>query len=269
MKNISTMLKQDNSEAIWQKYCGFLDLDIHEFMIIQERLLMEQIDLLSKCQLGKVIMGDGVKPKTVDEFRQVVPLTTYEDYAEYLLNKREDVLPDKPKYWIQTTWKGGESPIKLAPYSEGMIKEHAKAFVASLILATSKKRGHFSLSEYDKFLFGMAPLPYLTGLTPYGLNNEIQFDYLPPIEAAETLGFEERNMLGFKLGMSQGIDLFFGLSSVLVKIGESFVNNAQKSKTSFQIPSNPKMAYKLIKVWLKKKLKKQQILPKDIWISKD
>lgn len=265
MENIGDMLRCGNHDAIWQKYCGFLDLDINGFMMIQERLLMEQIELLSQCQLGKEIMGEDTKPKTVGEFRRTVPLTTYEDYAEYLLNKRGDVLPEEPKYWIQTTWKGGQYPIKLAPYSEGMINEHAKAFVASLILATSKKRGHFSLSKHDKFLFGMAPLPYLTGLTPYGLNNEIELDYLPPIQEAENLGFEERNLLGFELGMSKGIDLFFGLSSILVKIGESFVNNTEKSNNSFKIPSNPRMAYRLIKAGFKKRFKKQPILPKDIW----
>lgn len=47
----------------------------------------------------------------------MVPLTTYEDYADVLLLKKEDMLPDKPIIWIQTTWEGGKHPIKVAPYT--------------------------------------------------------------------------------------------------------------------------------------------------------
>ncbi|MHB1391553.1 MAG: GH3 family acyl-acid amido synthetase [Clostridia bacterium] len=265
MTNLEEMLRQEEYEKIWDKYCGFLDLNLKEFMHIQERLLMEQIELLSRCKLGQKIMGKGVKPATVEEFRQRVPMTTYEDYADILLNKNEEALPAKPMYWIKTTWKGGTKEIKLAPYTESMIEEHTRAFIASLILATSKKRGDFSLRENDKFLYGMAPLPYLTGLAPYGVRNEIDFEYLPPIEDAEHLSFEERNKVGFELALAKGVDLFFGLSSVLVKIGEDFAKGTTKSRKLSARPTNIKMAYKLLKAFVKRNLRKQTILPKDLW----
>jgi len=264
MKNLQQMLKNQEYEKIWDKYCGFLDLNIEEFMQIQERLLMEQLEMYSKSRLGKIIMGPETKPTTIDEFREMVPLTTYEDYAEILLNKDEDALPAKPVYWIQTTWKGGTHDIKVAPCSESMVEEHTKAFIASLILATSKKRGEFSLRDYDKFLYGMAPLPYLTGLAPHVLQNEIDFEYLPSIEEAESLGFEERNKVGFDLALNKGVDLFFGLSSVLVKIGEEFVKKSEGS-SRLPKPNNLKMLYKYIKVFIKKNIKKETILPKDLF----
>ena len=259
------MLRQEEYEKIWDRYCGFLDLNLKEFMHIQERLLMEQIELLSRCKLGQKLMGKGTKPATVEEFRQRVPLTTYEDYADILLNKIEDALPAKPMYWIKTTWKGGTHEIKLAPYTESMIEEHTRAFIASLILATSRKRGDFSLRENDKFLYGMAPLPYLTGLAPYGVRNEINFEYLPPIEDAEHLSFEERNKVGFDLALAKGVDMFFGLSSVLVKIGEDFAKGTKNSSKLSTRPKNIKMAYKLLKAFIKRNIKKQMILPKDLW----
>lgn len=263
MANLQDMLRQEKYDKIWRKYCGFLDLNIEEFMQIQERLLMEQIELLSESRLGQTIMGEGFKPKTVKEFREKVPLTTYEDYANILLNKDEEALPSKPMYWIKTTWKGGTHEVKLAPYSESMIEEHTKAFIASLILATSKKRGDISLRENDKFLYGMAPLPYLTGLAPYGVKNEINFEYLPSIEEAEHLGFEERNKIGFDLALNKGVDLFFGLSSVLVKIGEDFVKGST-GKKNLKRPANIKMLYKFVRAFIKKNIKKETILPKDL-----
>ena len=101
-------------DRIWQEYCGFLDLDMDSYMKIQKRLLAEQMRLWCSSPIGKKILR-GRNPGTVEEFRSMVPLTTYDDYADVLLLKKEDMLPDKPIIWIQTTWEGGKHPIKVAP----------------------------------------------------------------------------------------------------------------------------------------------------------
>ena len=46
--------------------------------------------------------------------------------------------------------------------------------------------------------------------------------YIPPLEKAEQMEFQARIEEGFKLALKEGIDLFYGISSVLVKIGEQF-----------------------------------------------
>ena len=76
--NFEKKLKERTAQEIWQEYCGFLDLSMDDFMEIQYRLLQEQIDLLSKCGLGQRFFH-GQVPKNADEFRRMVPLTTYED----------------------------------------------------------------------------------------------------------------------------------------------------------------------------------------------
>lgn len=263
MKKLRDLLEDGNNEEIWKSFLGFLDLSIDEFMEIQERLLLEQINLLSKSSLGRRIMGSK-KINSIDEFRRVVPLTTYDDYAETLLNKKSEELPSEPLHWVQTTWKGGQNDIKLAPYSSTMVEEHTKMFLSSLILSTSSKRGKFTLRNYDKFLYGMAPMPYLTGYAPYILKNEIDFVYLPSTKEAEKLGFKERNLVGFDLAVRNGADLFFGLSSILVKIGEAFASGSNSSKR-FVMPGNFKQAVKIVKAAYKKKILKQELLPKDLF----
>jgi hypothetical protein len=257
------MLRVEDYEGIWKAYLGFLDISIEEFMEIQNRLLLEQINLLNNCKLGQKLFNNR-KINSIEEFRKHVPLTTYEDYAETLLNKRTEDLPSKPLHWVQTTWKGGINPIKLAPYSKTMVEENTKMFMASLILSTSKTRGHFTLRNFDKFLYGMAPRPYLTGYAPYILKHEVDFQYLPDTEKAEALSFKERNVVGFNLAIKHGADLFYGVSSVLVKIGESFSNGSSNSK-KFILPGNLKQACKLLKAVYKKKIKKEKLLPKDLF----
>jgi hypothetical protein len=89
MMNFEKKLRKEAPERVWQEYCGFLDLSIEEYINIQSSLLMEQIDLLSKCRLGNYLLHGNV-PRSVDEFRQMVPLTTYEDYVGTLLLRRSE-----------------------------------------------------------------------------------------------------------------------------------------------------------------------------------
>ena len=90
--NFDAMLRNKQYEEIWQKYCSFLDLSLSQYMTIQRSLLMEQVELFANCELGLKIMK-GQHPRTVEEFRRMVPLTKYEDYAELLLSKNNNVLP--------------------------------------------------------------------------------------------------------------------------------------------------------------------------------
>ena len=77
-----------NKEAVWQRYCGFLDLSMEEFMEIQRRLLLEQIELVANSPLYRIIT-QRKKPQSVEEFRKVVPLTTYDNYEPYIGNCQE------------------------------------------------------------------------------------------------------------------------------------------------------------------------------------
>ena len=43
--NLSEKLQEQQYEEIWSQYCGFLDLNVEEFMAIQRRLMEEQIQL--------------------------------------------------------------------------------------------------------------------------------------------------------------------------------------------------------------------------------
>ena len=94
--SLGEKLRKQQYDAIWKEYCGFLDLTMQDYMKIQNRLMEEQIQLWSDCELGKSILK-GRRPSGIDEFRRLVPLTTYEDYADMLLQKRSETLPGNPK----------------------------------------------------------------------------------------------------------------------------------------------------------------------------
>ncbi len=155
-----------------------------------------------------------IREKNIKEFRGLVPLTSYDDYASDLLQKKSELLPDEPVLWIQTTWEGGKHPIKVAPYTESMLDTFKRNVCACLLLGTSTKRGDFKARSTDTILYGLAPLPYATGLLPLAFEEEIGIEFLPPVKDAVKMSFSTRNKVGFKLGLSKGIDYFFGLGSV-------------------------------------------------------
>lgn len=55
-------LKKKQYAALWQEYCGFLDLDMESYMRIQRRLMEEQISLWSGCALRTKDSGWEASP---------------------------------------------------------------------------------------------------------------------------------------------------------------------------------------------------------------
>lgn len=260
-------LRKKQYDLIWQRYCGFLDLSLPEFMDIQNRLMLEQLELYAGCELGRRIMK-GKKPASVSEFRHVVPLTDYEDYADILLPRVDSALPAKPVVWIETTWEGGKKPVKVAPYTDSMLYSHKINTIACMILATSNKKGQFTLRGKENFLYGMAQLPYLTGLVPHLIASELWVNFMPPTKDAAGMRFSERNKVGFKMGLQKGVDLFFGLSSVIAKISDTFSLSSGSGEKFNVLKVTPKMGYRLLKAWMNSKQNKVPVMPKDIWTLK-
>ncbi len=214
-------LKKNNHEQLWQEYCGFLDMSLADYMYTQRRLMEEQLTLWRASGLGRRLLN-GRMPETIDQLRDMLPLTTYADYADTLLAKRTELLCAEPAVWIQTTWEGGLRPIKLAPYTRGMLDTYRHNLLATMMMASARKRGEFDVKAGDRILYGGAPLPYATGLMPSLFDEDIRFTWLPDANANSDLGFSQRIKKGFAMAMSGGVDFFFGIGSVANYITESF-----------------------------------------------
>ncbi len=261
------LLQQGRNEELWQMCCGFLSLNLEQFMTIQKRLLLEQLGLLNRCALGKKIMR-GAKPETVEEFREQVPLTTYADYCPELEEKREGILPAKPALWVHTSGRSGEYSCKWVPMTQAYSREMSILMYGIGNLSNCKGWGDtFDIPECPKLVYSVAPRPYVSGAMASMLEQQTPVDYLPALEEAEALSFEERVKLGFKQALSQGLDYFFGLSMVLVVVGNKFSQSSDKVDIR-PLLSQPKALFRLTKGLLKSKLARRTMLPKDLWSVK-
>jgi hypothetical protein len=262
MSTARELIRQGKKKEIWQKYCGFIDFSVDEFVETQSHLLLEQLRLVGDCELGHKLLW-GTKPSSVEEFRQNVPLTTYRDYFPYLPDKREDALPEKPIVWQRTSGRSGEYPCKWVPVTERLYKEVGFYVVAMLAFSSAKKRGQFIIRDHDKLLYGLAPPPYASGAMGGLIDDEFTFSVMPPKDKADQMDFIERIREGYSLALTEGLDVVFAISSILVAIGEQFSQGTATNLSAMR--SRPRAIPRLVKGRVKSKLAGRPPLPRDIW----
>lgn len=265
---LSEILKTKSKKELWDTYCHFLDMDIDEYMETQYSLLSEQIEKWNASKLSKYILKED-KVVNINNYRDIVQITDYSDYADVLLDKKEDYLLDPAEIWIQTTWEGGIKPIKVAPYTPKMLEVFMDNIVCALLMTTSKKKYDVKIDNYEKILYGLAPLPFLTGIFPYLVEKSSDITFLPPVEEAQSLSFKERNKLGFRLAMKDDVELFFGLGSVCYAVSSILDKTlSKKSDKKGKLDIKPYMLLRILKAKIMKKLFNKNILPKDLFRMK-
>ncbi|MCK5584492.1 GH3 auxin-responsive promoter family protein, partial [Candidatus Bipolaricaulota bacterium] len=220
------LLREGKKDELWQMCCGFLDLNMDQYMAIQRRLMAEQLEYLKESQLGRKIMR-GAMPSTIDEFRARVPLTTYGDYIPELSEMNEDALPLPAAQWVRTSGYTGKYEVKWIPLSERFVDELEKLCCAIVILCLCDRRGDMSkVKQHLKVLSTFASPPYASGVIAALLQRSVNCDFLPT--NASELSFPDKVKKGFAQALTEGMDGFGGLPSVLVTVGEQLKNQSRK-----------------------------------------
>jgi hypothetical protein len=261
MRRPVELLREGRKEELWQMCCGFLNLSLEQFMTIQKRLLLEEIELLKNSQLGRRVMR-GAMPKTVEEFREQVPLTTYSDYLPELVEKREGVLPTNPAMWVHTVGRIGEYNFKWVPLSERFLYEFERVAGGVGLLGTCNRQGDFLAQGHLRLLATMGSPDYGSGIVAYLVQQTLDCDIFPCNGAEMT--FQEKMGVGFEEALSQGLDTLGGVSSVLAYVGEVFKQRMTNVDARFLL-SHPRASARLMMGLIRSKRAGRPMLPKDIW----
>lgn len=263
MATAAELLRQGRKNELWTKFCGYLDLSMDEFMHIQERLLLEQIDLLSKSEIGKRLLGEK-PPASVAEFRRTVPFTTYADYQPFLKDRRSEALPAEPYVWGRTSGHSGVDSIKWAPYTKKMYDQLGEASVGPIIMSCCTQKGEVHLEPEAVMLLCTAPPPYVSAYISRSIKEQTNATFVPSLEDGEAMDFSARITSGFDISMRTGLDYFYGLASILAKMGERFEGDTGNSKFSSRM-LHPAVFFRLVRALIIAKLHKRSVLPRDIW----
>ena len=272
MPTVKELLRSGRKDELWQMCCGFLDLNVEQFMSIQNRLLLEQIELLNNSAIGKKIFK-GTMPQNIEEFKRRAPFTAYKDYCPELSEKRDDALPVKPLYWQHTSGRSVEYPfkwesIKWMPITPGFSRELGILAAAYTMFATcSKKHDTSGIKHGLKFIYAVAPRPYTSGTLAYIAAEELGGISLPSLELAEKMSFEDRIAASIKLAANRGFDLYFGVTVALVAIGEKISQQVGKTNVGSML-SQPSALFRFARGIIRSKIAGRKLLPKDIWSLK-
>jgi len=251
-----------SSEAdIWSKYCGFLNLSIPEFMEIQSNLLMEEIDLMAETAIGKKFMADSV-PTNVEEFRASIPLTVYEDYAPFLNEREPDTLSEEPVCWAHTSGRSGS--FKWIPYTKRAYEVLGDSEVTALLLAAARRKGEVRAKPGDRGVYNTPPSPYFSGIALSAAIERMGIRLIPPLELSDKMEFEERIEEGFRMAMLTGIEFLGSMTSVLVRVGESFAERSGAISFSMSM-LRPNVLWRIARAVIRSRLEKRAILPRDLW----
>ena len=259
------LLREGKKEELWQMCCGFLDLNIEQYMVIQRRLMTEQIEYLRNSELGRKVMR-GAMPSTIDEFRSMVPLTTYADYIPELTGMQDETLPAPVAQWVRTSGYTGKYEVKWIPLSERFVEEMEKLCCAIVILCMCDYRGDMrKMKQHLKVLSTFASPPYASGVIAALLQQSCNCDFLP--SNATELSFPDKVKKGFAQALSEGMDGFGGLPSVLVTVGEQLKDQSKKMDIRALLKNGPALR-RVVRGVLKSKLARRPMLPRDLWSVK-
>jgi hypothetical protein len=258
--NVESLVLRDKKK-IWQKYCGFLDLSLKEFLDIQEHLLLEQLQLTSGSQLSRIIMK-GARPGSINEFRQKAPLTRYEDYRPYIGQQQEEYLAQKPAIWARTSGKGGEA--KWVPYTQKALDLVPGMVIASFIMACASYKGEINIGNKIKVMQNLAPPPYFSGVVGETMVRDGCVRAIPPLKEYNDQPFEKRMQAGFNMALRMPVDILASLTAVLIKMGETFSEKQGSLKMSRHL-LHPRVLLRLMRAYWISRKENRPILPKDLW----
>jgi len=203
----------------------------------------------------------------VEEFREQVPLTTYDDYLPELVEKREDVLPTKPAMWVHTIGRVGEYNFKWVPLSERFVHDFERVAGGVGLLALCNPQGDFAVKEHLKALSTISSHDYGSGVVGYLMQQALGCDFLPSNSNMGGMAFQERIGAGFEEALSHELDALGGLPSILAYVGEMFKQGAINVDTRFLL-AHPKASARFIRGLIKSKLAHRAMLPRDLWSVK-
>ncbi|MFQ6026365.1 MAG: GH3 auxin-responsive promoter family protein [Dehalococcoidia bacterium] len=253
-----------SGETIWQKYCGFLDLSPEEFKQIQRELLLDELQTVHNSPLGRRLLR-GSLPRSIDEFRKVARLTKYGDYLPDLEDGRDGALPESPHHWVHTT--GARAEFKHIPYTRRAYDVVVDNVMAAFIMSCATRKGDVRIKPDDRVLYNTPPRPFLSGFLTFEMADRFGFPGVLSPDDAEDMEFKERIEKGFRRGLTTGVDILVSMSSILVKIGEDFTRHQKKSSFSRSM-LHPAVLARLARAFVKSKVLRREILPKDLWSAK-
>jgi len=252
----------NNSNDLWQRYCGFLSLSLDEFSHIQQGLIKEQIKFLAGGGLHEKLMP-RMDISSLDEFRQAVPLRRYDFYSSLLDESRENMLGEKPFYWVHTSAIRGT--YKKVPWTTRFNAVQRRNVISSFILSSAEEAGDVRISLGSRVMHLLPGRPFASASIAYGLVEQFSIRPIPPMETQGSLTFNKRINRALTVGLRMNVDYVIAMTSSLVRMAQKFdqVWKQYKSNPANLVRLHPQVAWRLLS-----RKHGKTLMPADVWSIK-
>ena len=261
MHRNQTTLTGLSEERAWHRYCGFLDLTLPGFMGVQRQRLLDALPALAASTLGRSLM-DGGLPRSIDEFRLNVRLTDYEQYMPVFDSAHAAELPEPPVFWARTSRRNSDQTN--IPYTQMAFDQLMDTCTAALMLASADGPGRVTLDPNDRVLYNLPPSPFLSGMLAEGLADRLKLHPVLDHKPADGMDFHDKVTLGFERALEGGVDAVASMTSVLLRMGQSFERSKRHGGLR-KVLSRPKTALRFARALVVSKLTHRGVLPRDLW----
>lgn len=261
MHNEDAYFNNEHGTDLWQRYCGFLSLSLNEFIHIQQGLLKEQIGYLNKSEiLRKMLPMKEIS--SIEEFRQSLPLRRYDDYAEMLEKEPEDILQEKPFFWVHTSSSRGK--YKKVPWASRFDAVQLRNVISALILSAAGESGDVKVSPGCRILHLLPGRPFASATLAYGLVEQFSLRAIPPL-GTECATFTKRIDKSMTLGVRENVDYVIAMTSSLNRMGQRFDTVWKKLKHNplNYLTMHPQVIWRLIS-----RKHGSTLYPVDVWALK-
>lgn len=258
-----TLYRERGARSLWERCLGFMDASLEEAITAQHRDLGSQLRRIGTSPLARQLIG-GTPPDRYGQFRDTVPLTTYDDYADTIGERRADTLLEPPSAWLRTSGRADGKP-KWAPLAPLAHDELSWIVLAFCIASMAREPGDVRLPRDARILNLTAPPPYLSGTGVASLDRIWPVRLNPdPITAEADEPFEEALARAFDTAMADRVDVVLSYASVLAGIGETF-RRQQTLQLRTHLRHHPRAGARLLRARLRARLARRPVYPRDLW----
>ena len=209
-----------DEKRMWREYCAVVQLPVAQFLDIQEALLSEQLDLVAEAPWAKAFV-EGRPPKTIEDFRDRVPLHPWSDYAEHLQPERSDGFVGDTHCWVQTSWCHGS--WKRVPWTRRFFDAQCRNSIAALMMSVARFEGDVRIDKNFRVLPLLPGTPFASAWLATGVaQRDVVSDRLAPQEGDASLSMSMRMQAMLSRSLDSGVDCVVGMGSTLLLARREF-----------------------------------------------
>ena len=203
-----------DEKRMWREYCAVVQLPMQQFLDIQNTLLSEQLELVSKSEWHRRFAG-GYPPKSIEQYRRVVPLRRWWDYADHLNPDSPDGFDNDLRCWVQPTWSHGS--WKRVPWVRRFYDAQCRHAIAAIMMSVARYEGDVRLDKSFRVLPILPDTPFASAWLASGIvQRQVVSDRLAPKEDDSNLSMPKKIQTSLWRSLGTRVDCVVGMTSTLL-----------------------------------------------------